>query len=185
MNLLDLIVLIPISYFAVMGFKNGLIREVLGITGIFLSVFLTFNYMEPVSSLMKQLAPIDPEYLPFVSGLIIFIGTLAAVQMIAWAIKKFLEKVNLSTVNRIFGLIFGTLKSSIIISALLILLSGFRVPGDEIRQNSVSYPFLIQIAPATFNIVSTVYPGSEDFADTIKKTVKDYNPLENLLNEKK
>lgn len=183
MNLLDLIVLIPIGYFAVMGFKNGLIREVLGITGIFLSVFLTFNYMEPVSSVMIQFVPMEPEYIPFLSGLLIFVGTLAAVQLIAWAIKKFLEKVNLSMANRVLGLIFGTLKSSIIISVLLILFSGFQVPTDDIRKSSVSYPFLIQIAPATFNIVSTVYPGSEDFANTIKKTVKDYNPLENLLTE--
>jgi len=183
MNLLDLIVLVPIAYFAVMGFKNGLIREVLGITGIFLSVFLTFNYMKPVASVMKQFIPVEPEYIPFVSGLLIFIGTLAGVQLTAWAIKKFLEKINLSMVNRILGLIFGTLKSSIIISALLILLSGFRVPDENMRKSSVSYPFLIQIAPMTYNIVSTIYPGSEDFANTIKKTVQDYNPLENLYSK--
>ena len=177
MNVIDLIILIPIGYFAVMGFKNGLVRELLGIAGIILSIFITFHYMNVLAEIINSYALIDTEYAPYVSGIFIFIGTLAAVQIVAWLIKKFLEKVYLSTINRMLGAVFGILKSSIIISALLLLLAGLKLPSEDIRNDSISYPYLVQTAPLAYNTIALLYPETKEFAKTIKDTLKEYNPI--------
>jgi len=178
MSIIDLIILVPLGYFAVMGFKNGFVRELLGITGIILSIFLTFSYMNALADILISFNLVEKAYAPFASGVFIFIGTLASVQLAAWLIKKFLEKVYLSTANRILGLAFGTLKSGIIVSAMLILLAGFNVPDEQHRKASISYPYVLQLAPLAYNAIALVYPGSEDFAATIKKTLQEYNPIE-------
>lgn len=180
MNLIDFLILIPIAYFAYRGFANGIIKEVLSIVGIILGVFLTFQYMEPVGTVINPLFEEGASFVPFVSAIIIFVGTLAAVHFAAFLSKKFLETIKLNFVNRIAGAAFGFLKSGIVISAILLILAGFNFPSEDARQNSATYPYVIYLAPWAYDTVATVYPGAEDFRTTIQKTLEQYNPIENF-----
>jgi membrane protein required for colicin V production len=179
MNTLDAVVLIPLLYFTYKGFQNGLVKEVLSIVGIVLAIFLTFGYLEEASVLLKPYYG-DSSYLPFLTGATVFLGTLLAVNIIAYLIKQFLEIAMLSMPNRLFGAAFGLLKSSIVVSALLLFLAGFDMPGDETRTQSMSYPIIINVAPTAYNAVASVYPGARSFTDAVEKTIDDYNPLNNL-----
>ena len=180
MNLLDYLILIPILFFCYRGFVNGIIQEVLSIVGIVLAVFLSFQYMDAVGSLIRPMFSENAGYIPFLSGALIFIGTVAAVQLIAFLTRKFLETVKLNFLNRLAGLGFGFLKSGIVISALLLILAGFNLPSQEARNNSVSYPYIIYLAPFTYDAVALIYPGAEYFTETVDKTLDRYNPIENF-----
>jgi len=180
MNLLDFLILLPIAYFCYRGFMNGLIKEVLSIVGIILAVFLTFQYMDAVSAAIRPLFEEKASFIPFVSGLIIFVGTLAIVNLIAFISKKFLQTIKLNFINRLSGLAFGFLKSGIIVSAILLILAGFNIPSKKLRQESATYPYIIYLAPWTYDTVATFYPGAEDFSTTIRKTLKQYNPIKNF-----
>ena len=180
MNILDFLILLPIAFFAYRGFKNGLIHEVLGIVGIILAVFLTFQYMDAAASYIRPFFEEGASYIPFVAALLIFIGTLVIVNIIAFASKKFLETIRLNFINRIAGLGFGALKCGIIISALLLVIAGFNMPSEKVRNESAAYPYVIYLAPWAYDTVATIYPGAEDFAQTIEKTIDEHNPIENF-----
>lgn len=180
MNLLDLLIFLPILFFAYRGFANGIIKEVLSIVGIILAVFLTFNYMNAVGAYIRPLFDENAGYIPFVSGMLIFIGTLVIVHLIAFLAKKFLETINLNFVNRFAGMTFGFFKSGIVISAVLLFLAGFNVPSPEARQDSIMYPYIIHLAPLAYDTVAYLYPGAEDFSETISKTLDQYNPIRNF-----
>jgi len=182
---LDLIIAIPILYFAYKGAVNGLVKEVLNIVGIILAIFLTFNYLDVFTGMIAPIFEEGASYVPFVSGVILFVGTLAVVALIAYATKEFLKAVKLSLVNRILGATFGALKSGLIVSAILLLLAGFNIPGDEARKESYLYPYVIYLAPFAYNGVAFVYPGAENYTETLKQNIGEYNPLENIpfLNE--
>lgn len=180
MNLLDFLILIPIAYFCYRGFVNGIIKEVFSIVGIILGVFLTFQYMDPVGAAISPLFEEKASFIPFVSAIIIFVGTLSVVHLAAFLGKKFLETIKLNFVNRIAGSAFGFLKSGIVVSAILLILAGFSIPSEQSREDSVTYPYIIYLAPWTYNSVATIYPGAEDFTATIKKTLEQYNPIENF-----
>lgn len=175
MNLLDFLIFIPILYFCYRGVRNGLIGEVLGIAGIILAVFLTFHYMNEVADYIRPLIEGNPSYLPFVAGAIIFFGTVIVIQLIAYILRRFLEVVRLNIVNRILGFFFGLLKGGIIVSAILLLLAGFNQPSQESREKSVSYSYVIYLAPWAYNAVAT-----ENFSRTIQNTLNKYNPIENF-----
>lgn len=175
MNLLDFLIFIPILYFCYRGVRNGLIGEVLGMAGIILGVFLTFHYMNDVADYIRPLFEGDPNYLPFVAGAIIFLGTLIVVQIIALLLKRFLEMIKLNVINRILGFFFGLLKGGIIVSAVLLLLAGFNQPAQESREESVTYDYVIYLAPWAYNAVAT-----ENFSRTIQNTLNEYNPIENF-----
>lgn len=180
MNILDLLIVIPLFYFSYRGFVNGIIKEVLSIVGVMLAVFLTFEYMEPMSALVRPFFNESDSVIPFVSGAILFIGTVAAVQLVAYLSKKFLEAINLNFVNRLSGMAFGFLKSGILVSAVLLLLAGFNLPSDETRENSMTYSTIIYLAPLTYDMVATVYPGAENFTETIQNTLDEYSPITNF-----
>lgn len=180
MNLLDLLILLPIAYFCYRGFTDGFIKEVFSIIGIILAVFLTFQYMEPVGKIISPLFDEKSSFIPFISGLIIFIGTVCIVNLLAFFSKKLLESVRLNFINRLAGLAFGFLKSGIIISAVLLILAGFNLPSQDSRKKSITYSYIIYLAPWAYNSVAAVYPGAKDFTATIQETLDQYNPIQNF-----
>ncbi len=175
MNLLDFSIFIPILYFCYRGARNGLIGEVFGIAGIILAVFLTFHYMNEGADLIRPLFEGDPNYLPFAAGALIFFGTLIAIQLVVFLISRFLEVVKLNIVNSVLGFFFGLLKGGIIVSAILLLLAGFNQPSQQSRDDSLSYSYVIYMAPWAYNAVAT-----ENFSRTIQNTLNKYNPIENF-----
>ncbi|MDX1639216.1 MAG: CvpA family protein [Balneolaceae bacterium] len=180
MNLLDLVILFPLLYFAYRGFVNGIIKEVLSIVAIILAVFLTFEYMGPLNRFIGPYFGGNEAYIPFISGTILFIGTVAVVQLVAHFSKKLLEAVNLNVINRLSGMAFGLLKSGIVISAILLLLAGFNMPPEKMRKESLTYSTVVYLAPLAYDAVATVYPGAENFSNTIRQTLEEYNPVTNF-----
>lgn len=185
MLILDLIIATPILYFGYKGAANGLVKEVLNIVGIMLAIFLTFNYLDAFTGILEPMFEEGASYVPFVSGAILFVGTLGVVALIAYATKEFLKAVKLSTINRLLGAAFGALKSGLVVSAILLILAGFNVPGEDARNESYLYPAVIYLAPLTYNGIALVYPGAENYTETLKENIGEYNPLENIpfLNE--
>lgn len=179
MTLLDFFIVIPIGYFAYRGFMSGVIHEVLNIVGIVLAVFITFEYMDEASVLFKPLFD-NPDYAVVAAGIFLFVATVGAVQAIAYTTRKILEVIKLNMINRLAGLIFGAMKSGIVISAILLLLAGFNLPGEDSREDSVSYQYVIFMAPMAFDLVATVYPGAENFIETIDQTIEANNPIKSL-----
>jgi len=178
MNALDFLIILPVAYFAYKGFTAGLIQEVLGIVGIILAIFITFAYMKPVSDIIAPL--FDGGDTPtIIAGLILFIGTIAVVQGIGYAVRRFLEIIHLNFINRLAGLLFGALKSAIVISGFLWLFAGFNMPADETRNESLTYPVVISLAPAAYNMIAAVIPGIENFIETLEESIQEDNPIRN------
>lgn len=175
MNLLDFLIFIPVLYFCYRGVRNGLIGEALGIAGIIIGVYLTFYYMNEMADLIRPYIEGDPNYLPFLAGAIIFFGTLIALQILALLLSRFLKMIKLNIVNRILGFFFGLLKGGIIVSAILLLLAGFNQPSQESREESLTYSYVIYLAPWAYNAVAT-----ENFSRTIQNTLNKYKPIDNF-----
>lgn len=179
--MLDLLIAIPLLYFIYKGAVNGIVKEILNIVGITLAVFLTFNYMDAFSIII---APFFEEsassYIPFLSAAILFIGTLTVVAIIGYLTKEFLKAIKLSTVNRVLGALFGLIKSGLIVSTILLLAAGFNIPKEEVRNESILYPYIIYLGPWAYDAVAVIYPGAESFTDTIQENLSNYNPIDNL-----
>jgi membrane protein required for colicin V production len=157
---------------------DGFIQEVLSIAGIILGIFITFAYMDPLSAFFDSFFS-SPDTADIVAGLTLFIGTIAIVQTVGYLIRTLLEAIKLNFINRLAGLCFGALKSAIVVSGFLWLFAGLNLPSEETRNGSLSYPYIIPLAPATFNMVSTVVPNIEGFIETLEQTIQEDNPIRN------
>ncbi|NBB77280.1 MAG: CvpA family protein [Bacteroidetes bacterium] len=179
MNYLDIIILIPVAYLAYRGFVNGLVREVFGIVGMILAVFLTFEYMKPVAEFLSPFFDLTDQSI-LITGIVIFVMVIIVVQLMAWLLERLFKLIRLGVVNKFAGFLFASLKGAIIISAILLLLAGINVPGEETREQSKMYPIVIYVAPAAYDMVASVYPGAKDFIETIERTIEENNSIRQL-----
>lgn len=179
MNILDLIILLPIAYVAYRGFVNGFFREVFGILGIIIAVYLTFHYMAAVASIITPYVEND-DHAVIITGIVMFIGIIVVVQVIGFMFERFFEAAKLGIINKLAGMIFGALKSALFISTILLLLAGIGIPSDETTSKSASYPYVITVAPATFDLIAELLPGTKDFIDTIEETIQENNSIRDL-----
>ena len=177
MNLLDGLVLVPVLYFAFKGFRNGIIKEILSLIGIILAIFVCIHFTDKLSSILSPFFGHARKYLPYISGIVLFFFTLAVIELIVFISTKIIVAVDLGIINRLLGFLFGIFKSTLFISILLVLLAGFDIPNQATKSKSLTYPYVIAIAPATYNIIADIYPGAKNYSDTIKHALDQYDPL--------
>ena len=147
--------------------------------GIVLAVYITFEYMGTISGILAPYVE-DRDRTTIITGIISFILIVAAVQIAGFALERFINVVQLGIFNKLAGMIFAGLKTAILISATLLLLAGMGVPSEETTSNSVSYPVVIYVAPAAFDVVATMVPGTENFINTIERSIQENNTLREL-----
>lgn len=179
MNLLDGLILVPILYFAFKGFRNGLIKEVFSLAGIILAIFICLHYTDKLNNILLPYFFKSKSYLPYVSAIILFIATLIFVEVIIYALNRVVIAVDLGILNRSLGLLFGIFKTSLFLSIILVLLAGFDLPNTNARNQSVTYPYIVSLAPETYSLITKVIPGADNYSKTLKKTLDQYNPLSN------
>lgn len=179
MNILDFFIIVPIAYFGYRGFMNGFIKEFFGIAGIILAVFVAFRYMDPVSGFLTPFVK-NADNATLVTGILIFILVMVIVQAAAYWLEEVFDIIRLSIINQAAGLLFAAGKSAIVISAVLLLLSGFNIPQENTRSESVTYPSVIYLAPMAYNLVAAIYPDTENFIRTVEKSIRENNTLRTL-----
>src|SRR5690625_7256715 len=79
---------------------------------------------------------------------------------------------------------FGALKSVILISAFLLLLTAISIPSENNRNSSLLYDHVIFAAPLAFDMIATIYPEADSFVQTIEKSLQENNPLRSLPDRK-
>lgn len=179
MNLLDIVIIVPIGFITYMGFAKGFVREVFNIAGVIIAIFITFEYMGPVAGFLAPFVD-NKDAATITAGISLFIMSIVLVQAGVMWIESVLDVIHLSILNKLAGLIFGFAKSAILVSAVLLLLTGINMPSEENREYSVTYPYIIKAAPLAFDFIATLYPGTEGFIETIERNLQENNPLQNL-----
>lgn len=179
MNLLDIVILVPLAYMAYKGFAKGFVQEVFNIAGVILAIFVTFKYMGPVAAFLAPFVD-NKDTATITAGIALFVLSIVLVQAGVMWIEKVLDIINLNILNKLTGLVFGFAKSAIIVSAVLLLLAGINLPSKENRDQSVTYPYVIQAAPLAYNLIANFYPEAEGFVETIERYMQENNTLRSL-----
>jgi uncharacterized membrane protein required for colicin V production len=172
LNALDIIIALPILIFFVAGLKNGFIEEFVGLIGQIIAIFLAFTYMSEVSVFWEEFYNIESSWIPFFSFIAIYLAAIIVVKLIIKLMESLLKVAKLSIVNHFFGGVFSGLKGAILVSTFLVILSVLGQPRQSYTQNSLLYSYILPIAPTTYNYLSRVIPGADDFQEQLGEYFK-------------
>ena len=154
-----------------MGFRKGLLLEIVGILAFVLGIIGGFKLMELGMTYLDGYFEDFDHLLPFISFLIIFLGILLLVNLLGKAVKKVMDMTLLGGVDKFAGAVVGVAKWAIGLSIVLWLTTefGIELPGEN--QDLVLYRYLRELGPNLIKSMSVVLPFAEEMIDSIRELI--------------
>ncbi|MDR2979758.1 MAG: CvpA family protein [Bacteroidales bacterium] len=146
LNWLDIAILVPLAWFAFIGLKNGLIRELVSMVALILGIFITMKFSDVVAGWLGNV-----QHVKTIAFFLTFIITLIGVHLIGKLFENIWKTVIPAFINHLFGLLFGAGKVLIVISVLLSFIkiidhkSIILTPAAQ--SSSLLYPYVEPIFP--------------------------------------
>ena len=151
MNFIDYILIGVILVGFILGYKDGLVRKVIGLLGLIVAIYIAVTYS---GTLGEYLAPMfnDENYLAkIISGIILFLAVILAFAIIKRLIHP-TDKVN-KFLNQLLGGIAGTIQIIFFASVFLLLLNIINIPKQEDIDESILYSPIYSVIPVTIDLI--------------------------------
>lgn len=143
MNFIDILLLIPLIYAAWKGFQKGLIIEVFTLMAFFVGIYAGIHFSDYAAEWLKEKFDLNSDYLPIAAFTVTFLVIGALVFFAGKAIEQVVKITALSPMNKMGGLVFGSLKMLLILSVFLSVLESYSEKNNlisvETKEASVLY----------------------------------------------
>lgn len=170
MNYIDIVLGILLILAAIGGFRKGLIAEVASLAALVLGIWGAIKFSYVTSTFLIDNFDVQTQYLNLISFAVTFVVIVILVHIISGAVNKIVDTVMLGFVNKLAGLVFGILKSALILSIVLVLFNKIdkdvHILSKSLKQNSHMYEPIRSFAPAIFPFIDT---WDIDMKDITKK----------------
>lgn len=118
----DWILLAALLLSTVLGAWRGLVYEVLSVLA-WIAAFIAAQWFAPTVAQMLPMGNAS-EPVRYAAGfVVVFIGTVFAGGLVAWAVKKLVEAVGLRPIDRMLGMLFGLARGVILLLAVAIVMN--------------------------------------------------------------
>lgn len=173
MTAIDIIILIGLLLYMILGFRDGLLKKVFGILSFWGGLIIATKLMVPVGDLFTEWIGFSHEVsLIFAFGFLFLVISVG----VNFAYRKFgsSDSESLKIFSRICGVILGACQGMLAMSLLLIMFSLFDIPSKETKEESLFYDQTYQFAPTIFNYTTQWIPGSKNFMDELKSKIEPF-----------
>jgi membrane protein required for colicin V production len=157
MNYIDAIIIIILGFSLIRGFINGFVKEAASLAALILGIYGAIKFSSFTAAKLYDYFDMSGKYVGIISFVITFAIIVIIIHFIGVILDKVVEAASLGFINRLVGIIFGFLKSVLIMSVVFVVLNAIEarrpfLPKDKIEQ-SMFYNPISDIAPAIFPII--------------------------------
>ncbi len=150
MNSIDILLIIPLLFGAINGFRKGLILEIASLIALALGIYGALHFSDFTSFYLKDHLSISENALGLTSFALTFIIIVIAVHLLGKFLNKIIQIAALGFINRLAGLLFGLIKFLLLLIVVLFLFetlnNKFNWVSNESLGNSILYEPIIEIA---------------------------------------
>ncbi|MFY0673472.1 MAG: CvpA family protein [Bacteroidia bacterium] len=172
MNVIDLIALLPLAYFVVVGFNKGILKEAFGLAAMVLGIIVTLQFSTYAIDQIRSLKESDSPYLPIFVYLLLFVAVFIVVVYLGKLAEKLLKATSLNIGNRLAGGALGAAKAILIISLLIWLADLANFFDENVKQASISYRYIKQITPLLIEFIGEIIPTLKELIANIEEYFK-------------
>lgn len=176
MNWIDIGIIALVLFNMARGFRNGLLRGVLDLAGVFLVLCIALTQFTRISTVLSDLLSMSSNTIRWLSLLVCLGVVTGVINAITRLVGLFIGKMGPTVLERAGGAVFGTLRGMVIVSLLLTLMHSFpfRAPFKSPIEQSSLAPSALSIVPMIYDgFIVKVVPGSRPFVDQIAQPLKD------------
>ncbi len=175
-NLIDLVFLVPIMFFAYSGYKKGLIIEAATLGALILGLYFAIYFSDIAGGFLNKTFNIEQKYMGALSFVVTFVIVVFGVIAVGKALEKIVDILFLGFLNKMAGAVFGIVKGALFISVLIFAFSYFNLENSvfskDAREKSLFYEPVKSIAPAlaswlNLEKLDIKIPGKEEMIDNV------------------
>lgn len=150
MSILDIILLICFIPALVQGVRKGFIAQVISIASIIIGIWASSRFTEVVSEWLGKYITVSDQVMKVVAFALIFIAVFLVLAAVGKLLEGMFKMVTLGWLNRLAGLVFALLKTSLILGILIMVFTSlndtFDLVSEATLNESVLYPPLKEAA---------------------------------------
>ncbi|MBV5313521.1 MAG: CvpA family protein [Prolixibacteraceae bacterium] len=176
MNYIDLVLGIILIISAIQGFRKGFIVELASLAAIVLGIWGAIKFSDWTADFISDTTNYHSEHLSTIAFFVTFIVIVILVHILGKTLDSVVKAVALGFLNGLAGIIFGVLKTAVILSIFLLLF-------DMVDEN-------VHILPSRQKTESKIYEPMKQLVPTLFpflklwETDKGDNPIKELLDQK-
>ena len=150
MSILDIILLICFIPALVQGVRKGFIAQAISIASIIIGIWASSRFTEVVSEWLGKYITVSDQVMKVVAFALIFIAVFLVLAAVGKLLEGMFKMVTLGWLNRLAGLVFALLKTSLILGILIMVFTSlndtFDLVSEATLNESVLYPPLKEAA---------------------------------------
>ena len=145
MNYIDLVLGILLLLAAFRGFSNGFVAELASLLALILGIWGAIHFSHLMAGFIVDTFDYQPKHLGLIAFLITFLIIVVIIYLIGKAVETLLYAIALGFLNKLAGILFGIIKSAIILSVLLLIFDEFDedahiLPQDQKAESHMYEP---------------------------------------------
>ena len=157
MNWIDLIIIVLLILSVLRGFTDGFVKEVASLLALVLGIWGAIKFSAFTAGKLYDWFDMTGQYVGIISFLVTFGIIVVIIHFVGALADKLVDAVALGFLNRILGMVFGVIKSILILSVFFTILNVIDVrhpflPKQKIEESKFYMP-ISDIAPALFPVI--------------------------------
>jgi membrane protein required for colicin V production len=157
MNWIDLVIIILLILSVISGFTDGFVKEVASLAALILGIWGAIKFSAFTAGKLYEWFDMSGQYVGIIAFLVTFLVIVVIIHFVGILADKFINAIALGFLNRILGMVFGLLKSVLILSVIFVVLNALDerhpfLPKEKIEESRF-YNTISDIAPAIFPVI--------------------------------
>lgn len=121
MNYIDIVLGILLILAAIQGFRKGFMIELASLTALVLGIWGGIKFSDWTAAFINDTTGYHSKYLNVIAFFVTFIVIVVLIHVLGKVLDTVIKAVALGFLNRLAGIIFGVIKTAVILSIFLIL----------------------------------------------------------------
>ncbi len=165
MNYLDIVLIVPFIWAGYNGFNKGLVISLAKLIALGIGLWGAVHFNPYGIEWLAKETSIEAKYQPVTSFAIIFVLIVLAVFAIGRILEQFLKLIALSLANKILGLVFGIVKTAIVLGIIVTIFDRYNHQFELITESTTEDSVLYN---PIFEIGNKVIPTLENESNSIQ-----------------
>ncbi len=164
MSIIDIIILVLIALAIFKGLKDGLIKQVGGIAGLFVGIILAGRFSALLSQYLHQWINASENIVKIISFILIIVATCFLMHLLGLLLEKIITITTLGWINKLGGVLLSVFGVVLLIGVLLSLIeyintSWFHLIPDEAIRQSECVKIITSVTDVVFPYIKQLFSG--------------------------
>lgn len=155
MDYIDILIGIALAYGLIRGLMNGFFIELASLVSLIIGIWAAIKFSYVAKSLIGGVVSWTPRTIQIVAFIVTFILVVIAITILAKFLTAAANLSGLGLVNKIFGGVFGVIKTILILSVILNLFARLNfknlIVSKETTEKSLFYSPILKAAAWLYN----------------------------------